>query len=134
MMFKINRSALQGLVLTVSLSAAQATLASAGAPQYSATAAAGLRVVSTHVRREGSVSVVETRISRGLANGLISPQRLRVTILAADGAVRAEQVQRVGPAQLGHGRSRDAYLSTRFTIAAAPNDHVLVEWVRAAHL
>lgn len=134
MSFKINRRALQGLGLAVVLGAAQTTLASAGMPEHGGTLVSGLRVVSTRVRQEGSASVVETRISRGLANGLLSPHRLRVAIVAADGAVRAEQVRLLGPAQLPHGRSRDAFLSTRFDVAAARDEHVLVEWVGGAHL
>ena len=117
-------------VLVASLSAhADATL-----PKSNATSNQGLRGVSATMQQEADVSVVDVRISRGLANGIIVPRRLHIAIVGADGALRAEQVQYVGPAQLPRRSVRDAYLRTRLKALAGPDDRLAVQWLSAAEL
>ena len=62
------------------------------------------------------------------------PRRLQVAIVGADGALRAEQVQHVGPAELLRRSVRDAYLRARLNAVAGPDDSLAVQWLGAAEL
>jgi hypothetical protein len=97
-----------------------------------ASEANGLRVVSARSDVQGKVTMVETRISRALSHHVLSPQHLRIALVAADGSVRAAQERLVGPAQMNRGSARDAYLSAQLDTVAAASDHLVVEWVKAA--
>lgn len=134
MSFKISHNALRGLGLAMMLITNLPAHADASLPEFKATPYKGLRVVSAIMHQQAGTSVVETRISRGLANRVIAPQQLRIAIVAADGAVRAERVQFVGPAQLARNSSRDAHLSTRLNAVVGPNERLVVQWLGAAHL
>ena len=90
----------------------------------------GLRVVAVRGQVVAHVTRVETRISRTLSTRVLSPQRLRVAIISADGRVRAVRV--VGAAQLARGSARDAVLVTRLDAVAAPDDRLVVAWVTAS--
>ena len=130
---KNRHCTLRGLGLAMVLTTSLSTQADGDLPQSTARPGSGLRVVSAAVRADDGASVVETRISRGLANSVISPQRLRIAIVGADGAARAEQVQLVGPAQLPRRTVRDAYLSTRLNVVVGPDDHLAVQWLNDSH-
>ena len=95
------------------------------APMQSAGGA--LRVVSKEVRSEGDATVVAARISRSLLNRVLTPRILRVAIVGADGAARAEQRRVVGPAQLPRGNSRDAVIGTRLAAVPGAAERVVVE-------
>lgn len=117
---KPSKSALCALTVALALGA--------GASQ-AADQSAGLRVVSTRLVEAGAGTQVETRISRSLANGLLTPRLLRIALVAADGSVRAEQRRVVGPAQLSRHSARDVYLRTELNAAAQPQDRLQVEWL-----
>jgi hypothetical protein len=134
MISKTYYNTLRGLGLAMVLTTSLASYAETGSSQSIATPGNNLRIVSAAVREDAGGSVVETRISRGLANGVIAAQRLRIAIVAADGTVRAEQVQLVGPAQLPRRTARDAYLSTHLNVVAGPDDHLAVQWLKGAQL
>lgn len=87
----------------------------------------GLRVVSREVRSEGEATVVAARISRSLLNRVLTPRVLRVAIVGADGAARAEQRRVLGPAQLPRGNSRDAYIGARLPTVAGEAERVVIE-------
>ena len=124
----------RGLGLATVLVASLSAHADATLPKSNATSKQGLRVVSATMQQEAGVSVVDVRISRGLVNGIIVPRRLHIAIVGADGALRAEQVQYVGPAQLPRRSVRDAYLRTRLKAVAGPDDRLAVQWLGAAEL
>ena len=98
-------------------------------PAQAANESHGLRVVAVHGYGLGRITLVEARISRTLANRVLSPQRLRVAIVAADGTVRAERQRLVGPAQMTRGSARETYLTTQLEVLAAPQDRLVGEWV-----
>ena len=89
----------------------------------------GLRVVSFSQVVSADTTRVETRVSRGLSNRLLSPQQLRVAIIGADGSVRAEQRRTLGPAQLARGSARDVYVKTEINAVAGPDERLDVAWV-----
>jgi len=126
MKIKMNKHSVRGHGLALALALA------ATVPVHAASEAHGLRVVAASAHAAAGVTVVETRISRTLANRLLSPQRLRVAIVAADGTVRAEQQRMVGPAQLPRGHAGDRYFSSRLDALVAADDRLVVEWVKTA--
>ena len=121
---KTTKHRLSGVVLIV------APTLVAVLPVQAVSANHGLRVVAVRGQVVAHVTRVETRISRTLSTRVLSPQRLRVAIISADGRVRAVRV--VGAAQLARGSARDAVLVTRLDAVAAPDDRLVVAWVTAS--
>lgn len=117
------KQSMQGLRwLGLALGMAGAVCAQASEPQ-------GLRLVSSQLTASAAGARVEARVSRTLGNSLLTPQQLRVALVAVDGSVRAEQRHVVGPAQLPRHGIRDAYLSFALGVAPAPDDRLEVEWL-----
>ena len=134
MISRNSHNTLRGLGLAMALTTSLATHAGANLPQSNAAPGNGLRVVSAAMHEDARASVVVTRISRGLVNSVIAPQRLRIAIVGADGAVRAELFHLIGPAQLPRRTARDAYLSTRMNVVAGPQDRLELQWLGGTHL
>lgn len=101
-------------------------------PAQAAGDAAALRVVSTHSEVHDGATSVQARVTRTRAARVLTPQRLRIAIVAADGSVRAEQQREIGPAQLSRRGTRDLFLTAQLNAVASGDERVVVEWVKPA--
>jgi hypothetical protein len=123
--------AARGALVAAAMIAGQAA-AAAIAVTNNASLNHGVAVVGAQADAANGRVAVEARVNRSRASGVLAPQTLRVALVGADGAVRAQAEQIVGPAQLPRRNSRDAHLSLSLAVEAAPSDRVVIDWVKPA--
>ena len=131
----MNKKTINGLLTGAAWAAA---LCGSGAVSASTLAVTNLATVSNGISIVGASAdatvdnaTINARISRSRQSRVLVSQRLRFTVIGADGNVRATADRFVGPAQLPRGNSRDGHLAV--TLAAAPQatDRIVVEWASA---
>lgn len=86
--------------------------------------ARGLSLIGVEAMPSGEGYSVSARITRSIMSGVLSPVALKFVVRDGSGAVKAEQVTRLGPAELPRRRLRNYQIDQRLDVAPAAGDTV----------
>lgn len=86
--------------------------------------ARGLSLVGVDAMPSGDGYQVSTRITRSIMSGVLSPVALKFVVRDGSGAVKAEQVTHLGPAELPRRRLRNYQIDERLNVTPAAGDTV----------